>query len=273
MKAIVNCLAVLSMLLIAIPAHAVNFYDGVRAPEGLYLLSYTSIYYAKDVAGGENRTELRDYGLYRTQELVRFSCYRGETCVHLFIPAGYLKIDYYNDYSIGLGDASLALGRFLPIKSVDILPMLIGKFPTGAYDRNKRVNLGSNQFDLKPSLFLHKTLDRLSIDLAVKYSYRLVNPDTHAAPQNELAVEGLLGFEFLDFIKLGPAFAWIRSDKRKYFGEDTDSSLRERQSLSAGGEVYFRLEPVKLSLSWLSDVYAEHATRVHFFQVKIVFKL
>ena len=65
----------------------------------------------------------------------------------------------------------------------------------------------------------------------------------------------------------------MRSDKRKYFGEDTDSSSRERQSLSCGGEVYFRIEPVKLSLSWLSDVYAEHATRGHFLQVKMVFKL
>lgn len=272
MKTMVNCLAALCALLIPISAGAVNFYDGVRAPEGFYLLSYTSLYYADGVTDNKNDTELDDYGLYRAQELLRFSYYAREMCFHLFIPVGYLKVDYYNDYSIGLGDASLGLGRFLPLKSVDILPMLIVKMPTGAYDRNERVNLGSNQFDLKPSLFLHKTLDSFSIDLAVKYSYRLVNPETHRAPQNEVSLEGLLGYEFLNFIKIGPSITWVKGDKRKYLGEKTDK-LSEKESLSAGGEVYLRLEPVKLSLSYLNDLYVENTAKGHFLQVKMVFKL
>ncbi len=106
----------------------------------------------------------------------------------------------------------------------------------------------------------------------MKYSYRLVNPETHRAPQNELSLEGLLGYEFLNFIKLGPSITWVKGDKRKYLGEKADK-LSEKESLSAGGEVYLRLEPVKLSFSYLYDLYVENTARGHFLQVKMVFKL
>jgi hypothetical protein len=108
------------------------------------------------------------------------------------------------------------------------------------YDRNEPVNLGTNQFDLKPSLFLHKTLDTFSIDLAVKVLLQ-AGKSRHAHGASKRAVSGgLLGCEFFGFIKLGPSLIWMKGDKRKY-SRGNGLILTGEAVLFGGREVYFRL--------------------------------
>ncbi len=272
MKKILLWGILLLTVVVPVPVTAVNFYDGVRAPEGPYFLTYTSFYYADTVTDGNNNTKLNGYGLSREQELIRLSYYTKEMCFHVFVPFGNMHIDYYGESSRGLGDASLGFGHFLPVHSVDILPLIIVKLPTGAYDADKKVNLGSNQVDLKFTMFLYKAFDRYSIDLAMKYFYRMVNPDTHTAPGNEIYIEGLLGYEFIDTVKAGPSFIWMKSVREKYFSEDIDASYAPKESFSAGGEIYFGMMPLKLFLAGLYDFYTGNTVKGIYIQVKTVYR-
>jgi hypothetical protein len=42
-----------------------------------------------------------------------------------------------NQSSSGLGDINLGAGYFLPIKQIDILPMIFVEFPTGEYNSSQ----------------------------------------------------------------------------------------------------------------------------------------
>ena len=253
-------------------AEAVNFYDGVRALEGLYFLNYVSYYTADEVTDDKGDTALDGYGFKKVQEMVRFSYYAGRWCFHAFIPFGYKEVKFYGEDTWGLGDSNLGAGRFLPVKAVDIVPMLFVKFPTGRYDRDRKVNYGDHQYDIKPSIFLHKTLGPWTVDMALKYFYRLVNPVTHRAPHNEFYAEGLFGYEFWNFVKPGLSLNWMKSGDDKYFGEETGREAKTRESFSVGSDVYFRFNMVKLSFTYLYDAYAENTVRGHYAQMKTVYK-
>lgn len=270
MKKVLLILSAAVIFFIPSGSDAVNFYDGVRAPEGLYLLTYTSLYTADEVTDGSGDTAVADYGFTRIQEMLRLSYYAKEMCFHVYLPAGYKEVEYYGEDTWGWGDLNLGIGRFLPVKSLDIVPMLFVKFPTGRYDGDRKVNYGDHQFDIKPTVFLHKTIRQWTVDLALKYFYRLVNPDTHTAPHNEFYAEALLGYEFWNFMKVGLSLNWMKSDDSKYFGEEVANNAKVRESYSIGSDIYFRLSSFNLSFTYLYDVYVENTVKGHYVQMKTV---
>lgn len=251
-------------------AHAVNFYDGVRPPDGLYFLTYTSLYFADEVTDSDGEATTENYGFYMPQELVRFALYRSGFSFNLVLRGGGKYVKSSGDESWGFGDMDLGIGHFLPVKGVDILPLLFVKIPTGKYDSDESLNYGSNQFDLKPSVFLHKTAGNATVDLAAKYYIRFENPDTDTKPGNELYLQGLFGYEFFNFMKIGLSLNWMKSGEKTVNGSGVDDS--ERESFSAGSDLYFRFKPVSVSFTYLYDVYSENTTRGHYIQMKTVYK-
>jgi hypothetical protein len=119
---------------------AVNFYDGARAPKGLYFLTYTSYYYADKTTDSKAKTGKTDYEYSKFEELLRFCYYTPDLVLTAFFPAGYTHSGYYDVSSGGIGDINLGAGYFLPVKQADILPMLFVKLPTGVYDSGKNGN-------------------------------------------------------------------------------------------------------------------------------------
>jgi hypothetical protein len=260
--------AVAILVLLIAPARclAVNFYDGARAPQGMYFLTYSSLYSADTTTDAAGDTAKRDYGYSKLEELLRLCYYKGDLALTAFAAAGNVRSDYYDNSSGGLGDINLGAGWFLPVKQADILPMIFVKFPTAEYDRGKTVNYGTNQYDIKPTVFLYKQLGRFSIDAAVKYFIRLENPVTDIAPDNELHLQCLLGWNFAKCFKAGPSVNWYKSSKQKISGASVDRS--QRQALAAGSDVYFRLPICSVTLTYLHDVYSKNTTKGDFFQVK-----
>lgn len=255
------------------PAAAVNYYDGVRAPKGLYLLNYASVYKADVFTDGAGDPLIRNFGMTRVQDLARLSYYWGDACLHLMAPVIWQEVSFKKDDDAGLGDVNLGFGYFIPVKVVDLLPILFVKFPTGGFDKSKKVNVGGGQTDLKPTLFLHKTMGPWTVDLAAKYFYRMENPDTKQAPHNELYAEGLFGREFWSFMKVGLSLNWLQTDGQKYLDEELITGAKARKVFAVGSDVYFRTKPVSVAFTYLYDAYAENSPQGHFFQIKTVFKL
>lgn len=269
-KSILCGISVLVLFSTAIgTSHAVNFYDGARAKKGLYFLTYTSVYFADDVTNHSGNTVNHDLGLFKAEELIRFCYYTPNFVATALVPYDYVEIRSKNQSSNGLGDINIGAGNFLPIRSIDILPMVFVKFPTGEYDRNKVVNAGSNQYDIKPAVFLYKGFGDFSIDAAAKYFIRFENEDTHVSPGDELYLQLLLGYKVTDRFKLGPSVNWMLSrDSEKNGNKITDSS---REILSVGADFYYKFPWLSVTFTYLYDAYAENSPRGHFFQLKTVY--
>ncbi|HDQ04631.1 MAG TPA: hypothetical protein ENN23_08755 [Deltaproteobacteria bacterium] len=249
---------------------AVNFYDGSRAKEGFYFLTYTYAYYADETTDKSGKAVRKDFGLFSAQEILRFCYYSPDFVATVVVPFGYTKISSMDQDSFGLGDASLGAGYFLPVKQIDILPMLFIKFPTGKYDAAKAANIGSNQYDIAPMVFMHKTMGDFSIDASVKYYFRLKNNDTGVSPGDELRLEGLLGYNITDKFKLGPSVSWMISNDKKQNGSAVRGSAREK--LSVGADFYCRFSWLSVTLTYLYDVHTENSPQGHFVQLKTVYR-
>lgn len=245
---------------------AVNFYDGYRAPDGMYFLTYSSEYYADKTADSKGRTARSGYGYRKLEELFRFCYYKEGLVLTTLIPAGEIHSGFYDVSSRGPGDLNLGAGYFLPVKQADILPMLFVKFPTGEYDSRKSVNYGAHQYDIKPTLFIYKSKGKISFDGAAKYFFRMENPATNVSPGDELYLQGLLGWQFTKFFKAGPSINWMMSSPQRANGMKVPDSRRE--SLSAGAELYFRFKPLSVTFTYLRDVRAKNTTKGDSYQIK-----
>lgn len=263
---------VFTLLYLIIPdtCLAVNFYDGARAPKGLYALSYTTFYAADKTTDAKGKRVKDNYGYKKVEELLRLCYYSPDLALTILVPAGYMRVGYYDSDSYGLGDVNIGGGYFLPIKKADILPMLFIKFPTGEYDSSKTVNYGTHQYDIKPMVFLYKQFDKFSVDAAVKYFFRLENESNHTAPGDEWHLQCLLGYNVTKNLKLGPSVSWMTSGHQRLNDIIRDDTAKE--SFSLGGDIYYRLPAVSLSVTYLHDLRTENSTKGHFFQFKACHK-
>jgi hypothetical protein len=272
-KLIISTIITSALILINLTsnvAFAVNFYDGARAPQGLYFLTYSSVYVADELTDAKGGTSKNNYGFFKAQEILRFCYYSPDFVATALVPGGYTNIRSLNKDSLGLGDANLGFGHFLPFKQIDILPMLFVKFPTGEYDSSKSVNMGSGQYDISPMVFLYKALGDFSIDAVAKYFFRLKNNSTDVTPGDEIHLQCVLGYNLTDKLKLGPSVNWMISKDKELKGVRISDSARE--TLSMGADIYYRIGKVGVTATYLYDMYAENTTRGHFFQIKTVYR-
>jgi len=251
-------------------AFAVNFYDGSRAKQGIYFLTYSSVYTADEMTNKNGSISKKDFGLLSAQEMLRLCYYSPNLVATALIPFGYVDINSLNQDSAGLGDINLGAGYFLPFKQIDILPMFFVKFPTGEYDAAKAANIGSNQYDIKPMIFLHKTIGDFSIDASAKYHFRLKNDATNVLPGDEFYLQLLLGYNLTDKFKLGPSINWMISKDKEQQGVTVNNSARE--TLAVGADVYYRFSWLSVTFTYLYDAYTENSPKGHFFQLKTVYR-
>ncbi|MEN6374360.1 MAG: transporter [Smithella sp.] len=268
-KIIPVLLLALILTLTSNKAFAVNFYDGARA-KGNYFLSYTSVYLADETTNSKGKKSRDNYDLTKAEELFRWSYYTGDFVASALVPVAHMSVGSLDQESSGLGDILVGAGYFLPFKQADILPMVFVKFPTGEYHADKSVNIGSNQYDVRPMVFLYKNLGKFSIDAVAKYFIRFQNPDTNVSPGNEFHLQGLLGYNVTDRFKLGPSVNWMISRCKEVNGVKVADSSREL--LSMGADIYYRFPKISLTATYLYDVYTENSTKGHFFQLKAVYR-
>ena len=250
-------------------AFGVNFYDGARAKEGTYFLTYTSLYVADEIDDAKANKIKSDYGLKKVDEILRLCYYSPDFVATALVPFGYMDIGSIKQDNNGLGDVNIGVGYFLPIRSVDILPMFFVKFPTGEYNQEKVANIGSNQYDARPMVFLYKALGDYSIDAVAKYFLRMKNDKTGTLPGDEFHLQCLLGYQLTKNFKLGPSFSWMISQDREQNNVKVANSRRE--ILSGGADIYYRFSKISVTFTYLADIYVENTTKGHFFQIKAVY--
>ncbi len=247
-----------------------DFFDGVRAPRGLYFLSYSSLYRADRITGPGGHAEITDWGFIRAEEILRLCYYSPDYVFNLLIPFGGSRTDQPDSSSSGIGDIWLGTGTFLPVSEVDLLFMFSVKLPTGKYSSSDSVNFGSNRIDLSPGLFIHKIIGEVSFDAAVKYYFKLENHATGTDPGDELHLQLLLGYDF-GGVRAGPALNWTGGADKKVGGRTVPDSAG--QTISAGAEVYFKISDWAVTLNYLRDAYSENSPRGDYFKVKLCYKL
>lgn len=264
MKTSLLLLSVVCALVFPAAAYSVNFYDGARAKQGLYVLTYSSLYDADRFADAKAKTVDNDRDYRKYEELFRVCYYSPHHVFTAFLPFG--KVYSHDASSSGVGDINLGAGSFLPIRRVDILPMLFVKFPSGEYASEKAVNYGTNQYDIKPALFIYKQAGLFSLDAAAKYYFRMENRSTDTRAGNELHLQMLCGLQATKTCKAGPSIAWMRSAKKRIRGSAVADS--EREVFSAGADIYYRFPAISVTFTYLNDFRAKNSTRGHFFQLK-----
>ncbi|MBN1556931.1 MAG: transporter [Lentisphaerae bacterium] len=263
-------LAAAALLLGGRPAPGVDIYDGVRAPRGLYFLSYSTFYAADVVTGPSGDAETRDFGYRSARQILRLSWYSPDYVVTALVPFGYTRADALDDSATGPGDILVAAGGFLPVRRADLLALLAAKIPSGDFDAADRVNAGSGQWDLRPSLFIHKAAGPYTMDGVVKYSFRQENPDTDFKPGDEWRVEVQATRRWGPF-RIGPGASWVTGAD----AEQDGARLRDSgpRLLAVGAEAYSRVQGWSVTLQYLGDVYSENTTRGHLVTLKLCRRL
>lgn len=247
---------------------AVNFYDGVRAPDGLYLLNYFSWYRADELVDNNGERVSGNYGYTKTEGIFRLAYYHSGLVVTALLPVGGVYVNSVGDGSFGIGDITAGAGFFLPIGCLDVLPMLFVKFPSGEFDADSAVNYGSGQYDLRPLVYVHKSVSLLTVDCAAKYHYRFENRDTGVRLGNEMHLQAVAGWLFFDAVRFGPSVSWMKAFNRELDGEEVSGT--GRRVFSAGADLSFRAQSAGVTLTWLADAFARNSTRGNYIQVKTV---
>lgn len=250
---------------------AVNFFDGAKPPvKSSYLLTYTGAYIADTYKDADGNTSVHDYGYKKFEEVIRYCYYTPDFVLTAFGAVGGVRSGLYNQSSGGMGDINIGAGGFLPIKQVDINPILFVKFPAAEYDAKKTVNYGTNQYDIKPCVFFYKDFGRITFDGCVKYFFRTKNPKNNTAAGDELHLQGLLGWELNKNCKFGPSACWMQSRRKEI--NDVKIQDSRKMYLAGGADVFFRLPKYTLTLTYLHDFRAKNYTKGDLAQVKTCYK-
>jgi len=235
----------------------VHIYDGVRAPSGMYFLSYSTIYSADKLTGASGKTTTDDFGYTALKEHMRLSWYTEQTIVTALLPVGHVESDKLDQSVDGFGDLLVGAGVFLPIRVVDCLVMLVIDAPTAEYDDDKAINMGTGQWNFRPSVFIHKSQGNYTFDCALKYNIRKENHDTGYHPGDELSV-AVLGTRKFGVIRVGPNIKLMYGDDQRQDGSEQPDSAKQR--VSAGLEAYTRIKGWGVTFNVMADVYTENTT-------------
>ncbi len=246
-------LLVVGTFMLPAPSFAINFSLGSTQPDGFLLNLFPFWYSANKITDKKGNTAVDKLGLDKYGVNIVTNYYTGSYLFSTYIPVGKLDVGSVHDSDAGLGDIQLRVGKFLPIESVTILPVLMLKTPTGSYDKSRPVNYGDGQADLAAELYFFKLFGPFSLDALAKYTIRFHNSRSDVTPGNELALEGLATWKIADKVRIGPAFNFVLGDDRKKGGKVVQDSGLMR--LSAGGEIYYgRNSLARVSLALYKDV-------------------
>ncbi len=259
-KLIAACIVILCSLAVVSSSHCVNYCDGARAPEGFYLATYPVWYTADSLTNDDGGTATNEFGANEYDVLIRPIWYIRDFVFHVIVPLGNISVHYFDDNDGGIGDIVAGGGYFLPVKEINILPVLNMKFPTGHFNSASEVNYGDGQFDLMPELYINKSVGRCSVDIALKYWHRFRNENNSFTPGNQFYAECVSTYEVIKGFRVGPNISFCKGGNPELEGVELPDNDITR--LSVGAEFVFIITPkVHFLLDAIPDVYAENTAK------------
>ncbi len=231
--------------------------QGARLPDGSYLATYPGWYSADEITDKDGDTAVKaDIAMHAVK--FNYLYYWGDYGISVIVPVG--KIEVNGTESSGVGDIELGAGWFLPVKSVDLLAALFVDLPTGPYDKADRVNFGTGQWDIGPTLYLSKRINKFQIDAITRYNFHIENGESGWKPGNEFYAEATVNYAITPRLWAGPSVIYVKGADGELDGVRFDNTATT--SLSLGGEVFYALtRKTVLLLSVMEEVEVENGSK------------
>lgn len=245
--------------LIPSKSSALFFATATRTEPGYQLKLYPYYFCADTYTNKDGKAIFTDMGVKRYGVSVGNFYQIGDLSLSAVVPLGKTEIAKQKSDNAGIGDIQLRAAWLLPFEWAGIMPAIMVKVPSGSYDKNRPANMGDGQMDLGAELYLHKLLQPLSFDVAIKYNTRFHNQDRDYTPGNEFSAEGLVTWRLADRLRAGPAVNFLVGGDNKISGKtQPDSGLMR---FAVGGEIWFgRLDNPKISLAVYQDLLTRNTT-------------
>ncbi len=232
--------------LLAATCRAVDPYDNVFLPPGWLLAGYPSYYSADDFRNKDgaisnnalnSRGELAVFrATYYDQSLFNFPL-----ALTASLPAGRKELLAAADS--GIGDLSLGLGGWLVNDPKARTWVVVGGYldlPTGAFDKMKAANMGTNVYKYRPAAGFAKELGRLHMEGSLKYNIYGENPDNGVKAGAEFITEWYAAWLLRPDLMLGANLNTLAGHDREVNGARVaGTGLRRYQ---AGPSAFWRLD-------------------------------
>ena len=264
-------------LLMAGQTHGVEPYDNIAGPDGSYLLLYPAYYTADKFADSTGDVVTDDLQLRSYSNVFRLSIARTtdeskkKWLGTLLVPMADVQTKAGRDQ--GLGDITLGSAYWVvtETRSWWVLAGFVDA-PTGRYDSNKEVNVGSNAWKVRPTVGFAKQFDKFDLELTYRYNIYFRNESTDLKSGNESIFESYLGYFVRPNFMVGAHANLINGEDATINGvKIADSGVRKYQVGPSMNWVYGKTSGA--TFVWLSDTHTNNGPEGDLFMMRLFWKL
>lgn len=258
--------------------YAVDPFDNIPAPQGLYFLDYPVYYTAQKIMDSQGNAVLDNLDLHSYQNIFRITYYNKTTFENtwaftLLVPVG--RIEMQNKHDEGLGDFTVASAYWMIDDAVSktwLGAVAYVDIPTGSYDSEKTVNMGRNVWKFRPSLVFAKQFNNFDLEATAKYNIYTKNKDTDVKEGSEAIFEGYCGYFVKPNLLIGGHFnATFGQNKIVNDNKESDSGIRLYQ---AGPSIHWMIDNnIGFLFETIFDIKARNTTEGELLLVRLLWKV
>ncbi len=257
---------------------ALDPYDNIPAPEGLYFLNYAVNANANHFNDQNGNVSDNNMNFDLSQNVFRVAYYGKSSSKKSFVanvavPLG--RISLKDDTDSGLGDITVASGYWViddnkakTWVSLGLLTIL----PTGNFDKNKTANMGNNVYQIRPFLDVAKKIGKFQIESTIRYNMYTKNKDTNLKKGSEVLFETFLGYNFSDNNLIGLHLNTTSGENNKSSGNVVVNSGLTRHQVGGSYLYNFNKGPT-LSLEYFKDLKAKNTLDTQVSLMRLSWKL
>lgn len=268
----------LSFVLYAGQARAIEPFEAVALPEGWLFATYASYYSSSELLNKKGDVAFSNLGMRASTATLRLSGYTRSLLpntvnVTLLVPVG--RRDLRQDHDAGLGDITLAGGYWLIDNRETKTYLAVGSFidmPTGAYKFEKTANMGANVWKFRPSIGFAKQVENLKIETALRYNIYTKNEANDVRDGNEFIAEGYAGYFIKPKVLLGWHVNGTFGGEKTFKGKEVKDS--EIQRIQTGPSLYLAAaKGFAVTLTGLTEIGVRNSTQGTLFLARFAWRL
>jgi hypothetical protein len=196
-----------------------DYFAGALPPPGFHFINYLAYYYADELRDENgDKDSMLDFKAHVAADVLR-GIYVSDVKIlgadlgwHVVVPL------VYKDMKLGMGGLTLFDESRASVGDIYFSPFLLGWHseilhwvvgldiiaPTGQYNDERAVNIGSNHWTFEPAVAVSLILpEGLSVDLKLMYDIHTENNDTKETTGQQFHLDYNVGYAVLDNFRLG----------------------------------------------------------------------
>ncbi len=279
MKNSIQILLFAFMILLPIStSYAVDPFDNIPAPHGLYFLDYPLYSTANKIVDGNGNIIEDHIGLRVFENVFRLAYYGNTLAEHPFVatvlvPIG--RVELMGEHDQGLGDITIGTGYWILNDNRSktwVGAALFIDAPTGNYDPNKKANMGSNVWKIRPTILFAKQAGSFDVEASYKYNIYTNNRDTDIENGAEHIVEGYVGYYFEPQLLFGAHYNIVYGNDEKAGGQRVDAS--GKRVYQAGFSVNWMVsDSLGLMFENMYDYHTKNVPTAELYMVRLCYKI